>query len=41
MRGPYELMELEAGHWLIQEAFQDVSKAIVKHIETYSLHPEN
>jgi pimeloyl-ACP methyl ester carboxylesterase len=41
MRGPYELMELEAGHWLIQEAFQDVSKAIVNHIETYSLHPEN
>ena len=41
MRGPYELMELEAGHWLIQEAFHDVSKAIVNHIETHSLRPEN
>ena len=41
MQGPYELIELDAGHWLIQEAFHDVSKAIVNHIETHSLHPEN
>ena len=41
MQGPYELIELDAGHWLIQEAFHDVSTAIVNHIETYSLHPEN
>ena len=37
MQGPYELIELDAGHWLIQEAFHDVSRAIVNHIETYSL----
>jgi len=41
MQGPYELIELDAGHWLIQEAFHDVSRAIVNHIETHSLHPEN
>ena len=41
MRGPYELIELDAGHWLMQEAFHDVSRAIVNHIETHSLHPEN
>ena len=41
MQGPYELIELDAGHWLIQEAFHDVSRAIVNHIETHSLNPEN
>ncbi|SVB96417.1 uncharacterized protein METZ01_LOCUS249271, partial [marine metagenome] len=41
MQAPYELIELDAGHWLIQEAFHDVSTAIVNHIETHSLHPEN
>jgi hypothetical protein len=37
MGGPYNLLELYAGHWLIQESFDDVSKAIIKHIKTYSL----
>ena len=37
MAGPYNLLELYAGHWLIQESFEDVSKAIIKHIKTYSL----
>jgi hypothetical protein len=37
MAGPYNLLELYAGHWLIQESFKDVSKAIIKHIKTYSL----
>ena len=37
MAGPYKFLELYAGHWLIQESFDDVSKAIIKHINTYSL----
>jgi adenylate cyclase len=37
MAGPYNFLELYAGHWLIQESFDDVSKAIIKHIKTYSL----
>ena len=27
MSGPYKFLELYAGHWLIQESFDDVSKA--------------
>jgi len=37
MAGPYNFLELYVGHWLIQESFDDVSKAIIKHIKTYSL----
>jgi hypothetical protein len=36
MKGPYRLVELDAGHWLIQESFQEVSSAIIEHIEKYS-----
>jgi len=37
MAGPYNFLELYVGHWLIQESFDDVSKAIINHIKTYSL----
>jgi len=37
MAGPYKFLELYVGHWLIQESFDDVSKAIINHIKTYSL----
>ena len=37
MDGPYNFLELYVGHWLIQESFDDVSKAIINHIKTYSL----
>ena len=37
MDGPYKFLELYVGHWLIQESFDDVSKAIINHIKTYSL----
>ena len=36
MTGPYRLVELDAGHWLIQESFQEVSSAIIEHIEEHT-----
>lgn len=32
MKGDYEYMELEAGHWLIQTRYTDVKDAIIKHV---------
>lgn len=32
MKGPYTFLELDAGHWLIQEAFPAVSAAILGHL---------
>lgn len=32
MTGPYKLVELDAGHWLIQEEFDKVSKEILEHL---------
>ena len=37
MKGPYNFIELDAGHWLIQESFPDVSSAIIEHIDTHAL----
>ena len=37
MKGPYTFIELDAGHWLIQESFQKVSEAIIDHINKYSI----
>ena len=37
MKGPYRFIELNAGHWLIQESFPEVSSAIIEHIKK---HPE-
>ena len=36
MKGPYNFVELYAGHWLIQEEFDEVSKEIIKHLRKYS-----
>lgn len=32
MKGPYTFVELDAGHWLIQEKFEAVSDAILAHL---------
>jgi len=37
MDGPYRFIELDAGHWLIQESFPEVSSAIIEHIKKYSM----
>ena len=37
MKGPYRFIELDVGHWLIQESFSEVSLSIIEHIEKYSL----
>jgi len=36
MKGPYNFIELYAGHWLIQEEFDKVSNAMIKHLNKYS-----
>lgn len=33
MKGPYRLVELEAGHWLIQEAEEAVLAEVLRHIQ--------
>ena len=33
MKGPFKFVELEAGHWLIQEKYEEVSKEILEHLE--------
>ena len=33
MKGPYRFIEIEAGHWLIQEAYEEVSASILELIE--------
>ena len=33
-KGPYRWVELDAGHWLIQERFEDVSREILAHLES-------
>ena len=34
MKGPYyRFIEIDAGHWLIQDAYDEVSEAILKHLE--------
>jgi pimeloyl-ACP methyl ester carboxylesterase len=32
MTGPYELLELDCGHWIVQEALEDVVGPIVEHL---------
>ena len=36
MKGPYNFIELYAGHWLIQEEFDKVSQEIILHLKKYS-----
>lgn len=33
MEGPYTLKEMDAGHWLIQESFDEVSELIISHLK--------
>lgn len=35
MKGPYELIELDAGHWLMQEAFEETATPIINHLKKY------
>lgn len=37
MKGPYQFLELEAGHWLIQSEYEVIKKAILQHLEKFSL----
>jgi pimeloyl-ACP methyl ester carboxylesterase len=37
IKGDYELLELKAGHTLIQEKFQEVSAAILEHLQKYPI----
>ena len=37
MKGPYTFLELDVGHWLIQESFKIVSDSIIDHIKKYSV----
>ena len=32
MKGPYEYVELDAGHWLMQEAFEGCASPILAHL---------
>ena len=34
INAPYSVKKIDAGHWLIQESFDDVSKYIVDHANT-------
>lgn len=36
MTGPYELLELDCGHWIVQEAFEETAGPIVAHLKKYS-----
>jgi pimeloyl-ACP methyl ester carboxylesterase len=35
MTGPYELIELNCGHWIVQEAFDQIVGPIVAHLKKY------
>ena len=35
MRGPYRFVEVDAGHWLIQERFDECSSAILEHLKAH------
>jgi pimeloyl-ACP methyl ester carboxylesterase len=37
MRGPYRFVELDAGHWLIQERFDECSRAILEHLKAHPI----
>jgi pimeloyl-ACP methyl ester carboxylesterase len=37
MRGPYRFVEVDAGHWLIQERFDECSRAILEHLKAHPI----
>ena len=39
MKGPYRFVELDAGHWLIQEEPERVLGEVVAHLRAFPLDP--
>ena len=35
IKAPYTLKNIQAGHWLIQQSFDEVSKYLLKHLESH------
>ncbi|MEN8248553.1 MAG: alpha/beta hydrolase [Bacteroidota bacterium] len=35
MKGDYKFLELDAGHWLVQEKYDEVKEAIIQHLKTH------
>lgn len=33
MKGLYRFVELDAGHWLVQECFEDVAREVLEHLQ--------
>ena len=31
MTGPYELLELDCGHWIVQEALEEIVGPVLEH----------
>ncbi len=38
MTGPYRVVELDAGHWLVQEQPESVMTAVIEHLADYRVH---
>ena len=36
MTGPYQLLELDCGHWIVQEALDQVVEPIISHLKAHS-----
>ncbi len=36
MVGPYDLLELDCGHWIVQEAFDQIAGPVVAHLKAHS-----
>jgi hypothetical protein len=36
MTGPYELLELDCSHWIVQDALDQFAGPIVAHLKQYS-----
>ena len=41
MTGPYKWVELDAGHWLIQEQFERVTSELLSHLNANRMRPTN
>jgi hypothetical protein len=38
MTGPYQVVELDAGHWLVQEQPESVTVAVMEHLADNRIH---
>lgn len=36
LKGPYEYLELDDGHWLVQTSYEDIQTAILRQLQKYS-----